>query len=201
MKTIKNNRFIRGLYFLYNNYFGAAKKDFGYISDNVIITPPYNFGNKKNIFIYENVGIGPNSFISATNAKFILKGNSAIAEDFTVHTGNHANIVGMMVNDITESNKPSGYDDDVVIEKDVWIGCRVTLLSGVHVGRGSVIAAGAVVNKVVPPYAIFGGVPAKFIKFKWTIEEIIEHELHLYSEKERFSINELQEMFNEYEEK
>ena len=198
MSGLKNNRFIRGVYFLYNYYFGAARNEFGYIADNVIINPPYNFGNKKNIFIDENVGIGPNSFISATNAKCIFKGNSAIAEDFTVHTGNHANIIGMMVSDITEANKPKGYDKDVIIEKDVWIGCRVTLLSGVHVGRGSIIAAGAVVSKEVAPYSIFGGVPAKFIKFKWNIDEIMEHERQLYQENERFTKNELEELFKIY---
>lgn len=199
MQKLKNNRFIRGIYFLYNNYFGAARNEFGYIADNVIINPPYNFGNKKNIFIHENVGIGPNSFISATNAKCVFKGNSAIAEDFTVHTGNHANIIGMMVSDITEANKPKGYDKDVIIEKDVWIGCRVTLLSGVHVGRGSIIAAGAVVSKEVAPYSIFGGVPAKFIKFKWNIDEIMEHERQLYQENERFTKNELEELFEKYD--
>lgn len=199
MRRLKNNRFIRGVYFLYDNYFGAARNEFGYIADNVIINPPYNFGNKKNIFIDENVGIGPNSFISATNAKCIFKGNSAIAEDFTVHTGNHANIIGMVVSDITEANKPKGYDKDVIIEKDVWIGCRVTLLSGVHVGRGSIIAAGAMVRKEVAPYSIFGGVPAKFIKFKWTIDEIMEHERQLYQENERFTKNELGELFEKYD--
>lgn len=138
---------------------------------------------KKNIFIYENVGIGQNSFISAVNAKCIFKGNIAIAEGFTVHTGNHAHVVGMFVTDINEQNKPIGYDSDVVIEKDVWIGCNVTILSGVVVGRGSVIAAGAVVTKDVPPYSICGGVPARFIKFKWTIDEIIEHESFYITKK------------------
>lgn len=162
------------------------------------MNPPYNFGNKKNIFIHENVGIGSNSFISAVNAKCVFKGNSAIAENFTIHTGNHANIVGMLVSDITEANKPKGYDEDVIIEKDVWIGCRVTLLSGVHVGRGSIIAAGAVVTREVLPYSIFGGVPAKFIKFKLTIKEIIEHERLLYPENERYTKIELEELFRKY---
>ena len=43
MKRLKNNRFVRGVYFLFNNYFGAYRKDFGYIADNVIINPPYSF--------------------------------------------------------------------------------------------------------------------------------------------------------------
>jgi len=98
------------------------------------------------------------------------------------------------VTDITEQNKPKGYDEDVIIEKDVWIGCSVTILSGVTVGRGSVIAAGAVVTKDVPPYSICGGVPAKFIKFKWTKEEIFEHESILYPYSERFSRDYLEEL-------
>ncbi len=52
----------------------------------------------------------------------------------------------------------------VIIEDDVWIGRCATLLSGVHIGKGAVIAAGSVVNKDVPAYAVVGGVPAKIIK-------------------------------------
>ena len=51
----------------------------------------------------------------------------------------------------------------VVIEDDVWIGANATLLDGAHVGTGAVIAAGAVVNGHVEPYAIYGGVPARKI--------------------------------------
>lgn len=200
-RKIKNNRFIRGFYFLYQSYFGVKRDRFGYISDNVIITPPRSFGNKKNVFLYDNVSIGERSFISAKNAKFIIKGNCAIAEGFTVHTGNHANVIGKFVTDINEGNKPQGYDKDVVVERDVWIGCNVTLLLGVTVGRGSIIAAGAVVSKDIPPYAIAGGVPANFIKFKWTIEEILEHEKLLYDESERYSKVELEKIFETYERK
>jgi len=174
------------IYFLYVTYFGTKRSAFGHIGKNVIINPPSNLGNKKFIFIYDNVGIGPNCFISAINAKFICKGNCAIAEGFTVHTGNHANIAGKFVSEITEQNKPKGYDRDVVVEKDVWIGCNVTLLSGITVGRGSIIAAGAVVTKDVPFYSIVGGVPAKVIKFRWnTVEEIMKYEELLYPENER----------------
>ncbi|MBR3677618.1 MAG: acyltransferase [Alistipes sp.] len=198
---IRQNRFIRGLYFLYKTYFGYSRKSFGYIADNVVITPPLNCANYKNLYIGENVGIGPNANLSCLNAKCIIKGNAAIAEHFTVHTGNHAHINGVFITDITEENKPKGYDQDVIIERDVWIGCNVTLLSGVTVGRGCTIAAGAVVAKSTPPYAVIGGVPAKFIKFKWTIDEILEHEAILYPEEERFSRNELEDIFAQYQKK
>lgn len=52
---------------------------------------------------------------------------------------------------------------DVVIEDHVWIASRVTILPGVHIGRGAVIAAGAVVSKDVPALEIWGGVPARKI--------------------------------------
>ena len=56
---------------------------------------------------------------------------------------------------------------DIMVDDDVWIGYRSIIMSGVHIGKGAVISAGAVVTKDVPPYAIVGGVPAKLIKFRF----------------------------------
>ena len=135
--------------------------------------------------------------MSTPNAKIIIKGNCAIAEHLTIHTGNHARSLGKFVTDISDTNKPDGYDKDVIIEKDVWIGCNVTILAGVHVGRGATIAAGAVVNKDIPPYCIAGGIPAKPIKFYWSIDEIMKHEASLYPEAERMSEEELGKLIKE----
>ena len=65
---------------------------------------------------------------------------------------------------------------DIVVDDDVWIGHGATILSGVHIGQGAVVAAGAVVSKDVPPYAIVGGVPAKIIKYRFD-EKMIEQML------------------------
>ncbi|ELN8649222.1 CatB-related O-acetyltransferase [Escherichia coli] len=59
-----------------------------------------------------------------------------------------------------------GKDLDVIIGHDVWIGSRCTILAGVNIGTGAIIAAGSVVTKDVPPYAIVGGVPAKVIRYR-----------------------------------
>lgn len=63
---------------------------------------------------------------------------------------------------------------DIIVDDDVWIGYRATILSGVHIGQGAVIAAGAVVTKDVPPYAIVGGVPARVIKYRFPEEMVGE---------------------------
>ena len=52
----------------------------------------------------------------------------------------------------------------IVIEDDVWIGSRSLIMKGVRIGHGAIIAAGSVVTKDVPPYEIWGGNPARFIK-------------------------------------
>lgn len=61
---------------------------------------------------------------------------------------------------------------EVWIGNDVWIGARAIILSGIKVGNGAVIAAGAVVTTDVPPYAIVGGVPARIIKYRFSNEII-----------------------------
>jgi len=131
------------------------------------------------------------------NAKFVLGKGSSAPEGFKVATGNHAYIVGKYFLSITEAEKPKGYDKDVIVKEDVWIGMNVTLLCGVTVGRGAIISAGAVVTKDIPPYCIAGGVPAKPIKFKWTIDQILEHESILYPEEERFTRKQLETIFRE----
>lgn len=60
----------------------------------------------------------------------------------------------------------------VEIGNDVWIGYGALILSGVHIGDGSIVAAGAVVVNDVPPYSIVGGVPAKVIKYRFDESDI-----------------------------
>lgn len=93
----------------------------------------------------------------------------------TIITGDHrVDVIGKYIMDSTE--KLPENDAPVVIEDDVWTGANVTILKGVTIGRGSVIAAGAVVTKSFPPYSIIGGVPAKVLKMRFSEEEIEEHE-------------------------
>lgn len=87
---------------------------------------------------------------------------------------------------------------DIIIDDDVWIGYGTTIMSGVHIGQGAVIATGAVVTKDVPPYAIAGGVPAKVIKYRFSLD-IIERLLKVdYSKLTKEIIREhINELYNE----
>lgn len=63
------------------------------------------------------------------------------------------------------------------IGNDVWIGAKSIILCGISIGDGAIVAAGAVVTKDVPPYAIVGGSPAKIIRFRFeeaTVSELLE---------------------------
>ena len=98
---------------------------------------------------------------------------------------------------VSACNDDNDYKD-IIVEEDVWIGVNVILLQGAHIGRGAIVAAGAVVNKEVPPYSIVGGVPAKVIGFKYSLDEVLQHEKLVYAEEERLPYELLQKLFNSY---
>ena len=84
----------------------------------------------------------------------------------------------------------AGTKGNIRIGDDVWIGERAMIMSGVTVGQGAIIAAGAVVTKDVPPYAIVGGIPAKVIKYRFS-QELIDELLKVdYSKLSKESIRE-----------
>lgn len=199
---MKNNSLIFrikvGVATLYSHYVkNLDRTRFGFIADDVALTPPLILSHPENIFLYGDNGL-KNATIYADSAKFIMKKHSGAAEGLRVSTANHAMILGRFYRTIKQSEKPKIKIDDIIIESDVWIGRNVTILSGVHIGRGCTVGAGAVVSKSLPPYCIAVGVPAKPIKFKWTIEEILQHEQQLYDPNERFTREELEEIFAKY---
>lgn len=82
---------------------------------------------------------------------------------------------------------------DIVIDDDVWIGTNATILSGVHIGRGAVVGAGAVVTKDIPPYAVAAGVPAGIIKYRFE-PEIIRKLMNIdYSRLDRETVRNCRE--------
>lgn len=107
--------------------------------------------------------IGPN-FISGWGVHPV---NGISTSPIFYSTSHSTGIVFSETNKIVERKK-------IDIGNDVWIGANCTVLDGVTIGDGCVIAAGAVVTKDIPDYAIAGGVPAKIIKYRFDDKKINE---------------------------
>jgi len=121
------------------------------------------FGSGKNLDIGNNSDIGLNAHIAGIDSggEVTIGSNVLMGPDVTILTTEH---------EFKHKNIPIVFQgikaSRVVIEDDVWIGMQVIILSGVKIGKGSVIGAGAVVTKDVMPYSIVGGVPAKIIGWR-----------------------------------
>ena len=174
--------------------------DFGSIGEYTSLPENLIVSNPKNIYLGHHVQLDSNSCLYATNAPIIIKDYFVSAQGLKIATGQHERRIGRFLGSINEEEKNHsiGLDSPVVINEDVWAGFNVTILAGVEIGRGCTLAAGAVVTKATPPYSIVGGNPAKFIKFYWTIDEIISHELELYEVSQRLSRDYLEHIFEEY---
>jgi acetyltransferase-like isoleucine patch superfamily enzyme len=145
----------------------------------------------ENLSLGNNVSIPRFAHIFCTDAPLTIGNNVIFGPAPTIVTGDHRiDVIGKPI--FLSYDKLPENDAPVIIEDDVWIGAHVTILKGVTIGRGSVVAAGGIVNKSTPPYSINGGVPARVIKFRFTIDEILEHERILYPENERYTPEELE---------
>lgn len=163
------------------------KSALGGCGKKVTLGKGISMSGAKNIFLGNNVAIGPNSRFLCTLAKIVIGDNVMFGPGVTCITGGHrTDIIGRYMISITNAEKRPEDDRDIVFEGDNWVGANVTILRGVTIGEGAVIAAGAVVTKDVPPYSIVGGVPAKVIKMRFSEEEIAEHKriLHENNSKE-----------------
>ena len=132
-----------------------------------------------NEFNFDSVIIGNYSYGELTVINF--------NEKETLHIGNYCSVASGVVF-VLNGDHPTEYlstfpfkvkclgistyeatsKGDIIVDDDVWIGQNAIILSGIHIGQGAVIAAGSIVTKDVPPYAIVGGVPAKIIKYRFS---------------------------------
>ena len=150
---------------------------FGAIGERVRIIPPASI-TFPSVFIGSDVYIGPDSRLWAAESSIHIADKVVMGPNVTFMGGDHNfGVIGKYIIDVHE--KLPDNDQDITVETDVWIGCNVIILKGVTVGRGSVIAAGAVVAKDVPPYTIVAGCPAKVVRRRFTDEEIARHEAEL----------------------
>lgn len=161
------------------------KRSMKYCGKNVYLRPMHsNIKGLCNLSIGDYTSIPKGTTFYCTLAPLTIGKKVIFGPNPTIITGDHrTDIIGKYIIDITDDEKKGNekkYDEPVIIEDDVWCGANVTILKGVTIGRGSIIAAGAVVTKSCPPYSIIGGVPAKIIKMRFTSEQIKEHEKSLF---------------------
>lgn len=183
-----------GIEWLIDHFYAFfIKRSMGKCGRNVMIKPSTSvFKGLENIYISDDVRIARYAVIYTTRAKVLIGSKVGIAPYLKIITGNHnVKCVGHFMFD-GDYNKSADDDKDVVIEGDSWLGINVTILAGVTIGRGAVIAAGAVVTRSCPPYAIVGGVPARVLRFRFTVDEALEHERLLYDEGKRYTREEIQ---------
>ncbi|EHJ40809.1 hypothetical protein HMPREF0673_01183 [Leyella stercorea DSM 18206] len=164
------------------------KRNMKYCGKNVYLRPmSSDIKGIWNLSIDDDSLIPKNSVFYCTLAPIVIGKKVIFGPHPTIITGDHrTDIIGKYIMDIEDQDKfedgINKYDSPVIIEDDVWCGANVTILKGVRIGKGSIVAAGAVVTKSFPPYSIIGGVPAKLIKKRFHDDEIKEHEklLKLY---------------------
>ncbi len=144
----------------------------------------------KFVEIIGKVKIGNYTTINGPNVQILSKVNAvqigsfcSIAKDVTIQEYNHKVdrlstynfekhiFGGKSINDVASKGA-------ITIGSDVWIGTKSVILSGVTIGHGAIVAAGSIVTKDVPPYAIVGGNPARVIKYRFT-PDVVEQLLKL----------------------
>lgn len=125
------------------------------LDDSVLVFPPFYTDCGININLGKNIFINANCAFQ-DQGKITIGDNCLIGHNVVFATINHEQEVAKRLNNIL---KP------IVLGKGVWVGSNSTILSGVTIGDGAIIAAGSVVTKDVEAGTIVGGVPAKFIKY------------------------------------
>lgn len=166
---------VRWYHSIYMPFLLNESKQYG---KNVVIGSGNRIAGIENMEFGDDVYIGPGAVLYSTRAKLIIGNHINFGPNVTIITGDHrTDVIGEYMKCIPESEKLQENDQDVIIEDDVWIGTGAIILKGVHIGRGSVIAAGAVVTKDVPPYTVHLSKDKQ--KRRFTDNQIIEHEKKL----------------------
>jgi acetyltransferase-like isoleucine patch superfamily enzyme len=139
------------------------RKRFKSVGHTSMIYPGSVFADAKDITLGHHVFVN-------SGAHFYTSGSTIEIGNYVLIGPNCSLIAANR--DYSDWSRPMYFGSEYIkkpikIEDDVWLGERVIVTGGVTISRGAVVAAGSVVTKDVPPYAIVGGVPAKVLKFRF----------------------------------
>ncbi|WP_462366916.1 hypothetical protein [Phocaeicola coprophilus] len=186
----------KALVWIWNSF--PLPQELGYCGKNTILLYPLRIYSPASVHIEENVKITHGlTIINSPTEKVIIKKYAVLAANCTIITNNHRKTVNIpqFLLGASHINDKSA---NVIIEEDAWIAAGVTIMAGVHIGRGSIIGTNSLVTKDVPPYAVVSGTPATIKKRVFSIPQIIEHEKSLYKKEERMTIEQLEELEKKY---
>lgn len=196
LQLIFPERFRMFIYTQFTIFFRTTlASNYSKCGDFVDLFGPLNL-DPKNVELDSHVRLQPGIRVISTNGKFVVKKFSAIGAGTVIVPGSHIPTVGLPqylsmehINDTCTT---------ITVKEDCWVGAGCFLLSHAQIGRGAVVAAGSVVTKQIPPYAVVAGTPAQIIAVRFSIDQILEHEKILYPEHERMTAEELNAIFSEY---
>ncbi len=138
------------------------------VGDKLFVGQQTRFFKGNLIHIGSEVQFGTSMVIDASDSNGILiEDNVAIAHGTYIRSANH-NFDSLEVSiqsqgHFAKSIEYLGKNYSIIIESDVWIGANVILLSGTHIGTGSIISAGAVISSKIPSYSIVVGNPGRVV--------------------------------------
>ncbi len=138
---------------------------------NFRFSPSSIFNDHRLIEIGNDVFFGERTII---NTEVLVKiGNGVMfGPDVMIMGGDHnLSEIGVQMRYV----KTGGVNIPVILEDDVWVGARVLILKGVKIGEGSIVGAGSVVTKEIPPYCIAIGSPCKIIKLRFSDDDLKKH--------------------------
>lgn len=195
--SLLNHVFGKGMKRFYEvYYFSCNPKNYIRIGKHVTLERPL-FVTPSTIELGSYIRIQPNvKIITSPRQRVIIKDFTAIGAGTTIIAGNHTPTVS-----VPQYLSYLGINDAnsiLTIEEDAWIGANSTILYKATIGRGAIVAANSVVTKNVPPYAIVSGVPAKITGVRFSPEQILEHEMHLYIPEKRLDQTFINELFERH---
>lgn len=182
----------------FNNYYANNHKlgRYGKCGKHVQVSPPVYIAQPSQVYLDDYTRLQTYTQIIMAKGSFVLKKYSSISAGCIILPDNHTPTIGvpnylnyLQINDACRT---------IVVNEDVWVGAGCILLSRCNIGRGAVVAAGSVVSKEVPPYAVVAGSPAKVIACRFSVEQILQHEAILYPPEERMTRQQVEELHATY---